>query len=664
MTERTPEELERALAGAERRALELQAWVDSSEAEAEALRTRIATLEGAPAKASGNQQSELQQWLDASEAEVATLAEQVRELEGKLAAAHAQAAPPTVSVETENAVLRMQVAHDKRVSELRQWLEVSEAEAEKLRAQVGDVDPAENKQLRDRVSELETAAQALRDMNSRFLAQADAASKRDLARMQAELDSARAAGNTERLGELEFTLSNAREAISALESERLSAMAQVQRYASRDVVNEHKAKADVEEVKHEKDARIAVLQASLAAREGELKTLEQRLIAYVTGEQQLKEEFERVRRSECDHREQLAHVRGERDTLEAGRSELEQQLTELTKKVTEGQRWLDSAATENEQLTKQLEESRLELAQRPSEQRAAPTLEPAQPQPHLAPPPPPTDALKNDEEDSANLEGFSAVRLHRLEALLSAEQTRSAVLKQFVDASDKSLATLQDQLDFATGRFADLAKRLGISDLDFGEAVDRLEASRRELAALRRELGGAQAQPLLPPPPPLDAFDEPLPVQEDVVSAPMEAVEALAESQAVAAKQAIEALQGDQRAREQLTTDLSWLKAELEKLSNVRDELRTRLGGMVQRELRRKGVVAQLLAELRKTEVASAARVSALRRLQTAIELAQRTAIKVQTIYFQKQIGSLQRQLETAQGKKKVVSLKAIAVRR
>ena len=69
---------------------------------------------------------------------------------------------------------------------------------------------------------------------------------------------------------------------------------------------------------------------------------------------------------------------------------------------------------------------------------------------------------------------------------------------------------------------------------------------------------------------------------------------------------------------------------------------------MVQRELRRKQVVSALLDKLRSTEVAAAARSGTLRRLQAAMELAQRTAVRVQTVYFQKQIGSLQRQLETA----------------
>ena len=52
-------------------------------------------------------------------------------------------------------------------------------------------------------------------------------------------------------------------------------------------------------------------------------------------------------------------------------------------------------------------------------------------------------------------------------------------------------------------------------------------------------------------------------------------------------------------------------------------------------------------------EATTAARAGALKRLQAAIELAQRTAVKVQTVYFQKQIGSLSRQLDAALGKKK-----------
>jgi hypothetical protein len=74
---------------------------------------------------------------------------------------------------------------------------------------------------------------------------------------------------------------------------------------------------------------------------------------------------------------------------------------------------------------------------------------------------------------------------------------------------------------------------------------------------------------------------------------------------------------------------------------------------MVQRELKRKQVVGALLQKLRSTEVASAARAGSLRRLHAALELAQRTAVRVQTVYFQKQIGSLQRQLEVALKKRK-----------
>ena len=140
---------------------------------------------------------------------------------------------------------------------------------------------------------------------------------------------------------------------------------------------------------------------------------------------------------------------------------------------------------------------------------------------------------------------------------------------------------------------------------------------------------------------------------EDVLEAPLDALEAISTQQQQAAREATDALVADQRAREQLVDDLTWLKVELEKLSHVRDDLRQRIHAMVQRELKRKQVVGALLQKLRATEVAAAMRAGSLRRLQAAIELAQRTAVRVQTVYFQKQIGSLQRQLEVALLKRK-----------
>ncbi len=122
------------------------------------------------------------------------------------------------------------------------------------------------------------------------------------------------------------------------------------------------------------------------------------------------------------------------------------------------------------------------------------------------------------------------------------------------------------------------------------------------------------------------------------------------EAQAAVTKEATQALEAEQRAKETLLSDLQWLKTELEKLTNVREDLKQRLASVLTRETKRRGVLAALLAKLRATEVTAAARIGSLRRLQAAIEKAQRNAVRVQTIYFQKQIGSLQRQVENMMG--------------
>ena len=104
----------------------------------------------------------------------------------------------------------------------------------------------------------------------------------------------------------------------------------------------------------------------------------------------------------------------------------------------------------------------------------------------------------------------------------------------------------------------------------------------------------------------------------------------------------------EHRAREQALGDLAWLEAQLALADLKVEALRERVAAMVKRELERKHGMSRLLQALRAAEVSSAARAGTLRRLHAALELAQRTAARVQTIYFQKQIGSLQRQLEVA----------------
>jgi len=695
----------------DRKSDELQQWLDAAEVEAEQLRARVAELEAqvgavpAPstpsAPASDRKSDELQQWLDASEAEVARLTDQLAAKEAEVAklqqldqrhSVEAQAwidsaqeeaevlrakvvADEEVvqkeerqvkeleqwlaSTEGENEALRVRVdeegkraAKDERqAKELQEWLDAAEAEVEGLKAQLAEARPEETKRLKERVAELEASVGSLTEMNRRFSDQAERAAQNEVARLHAELERAKAEGGGEKAEELSALLENAREAIATLEVERRHALAQVQRYASDDsqLATEQERRSQV--LRQEKDARIAVLQASLGQREAELKNLEARVVAYASAETQLKEDHERLRVSECEAREQLAHVRDERGALQSEKNILTEKVAKLSEQLEEAKRWLDDAAAENEGLEKKIEADRLAAVMRETEWSAE--LERAR---AAAPPPPSRRSLAAEvlpePESAEGYEGFSVARLKRLESMLAAETLRADNLRRFLTVAEKGLDSLKDQLELAQARLLDMAKRLGLGEGETSETSMRLLDAARELAAIEAELRGALVEPR-PPPPPLDAFDEAPPKEEDVLSAPMDAVAALADAQAAAARQATEALEGEQRAKETLLGDLSWLKSQLERVSSARDELRTRLEAMVQRELKRKAVVTSLLDRLRANEAGAAARAGALRRLQAAIELAQRNAVRVQTIYFQKQIGSLQRQLEIALGKKR-----------
>jgi chromosome segregation ATPase len=648
--------------GPTKKELELQAYLDDNENELDELRTKVAGLE-AEARLHqphpSHREEELKAYLDDDEKELDELRAKVATLE-----VEAQVHQPHVSHREEE--LKAYLDDDeKELDELRAKAATLEAQAEKHAHLQGSASEAqqwltasetENEKLRERLAELEHANLEMRQMTSRIADSARTSSARDLARLEQEVALARADGAVDRLTELEFSLSGAREAIANLEAARVAAVQQAQRYASRDgsLADDiaRKSKAELDGVSREKDARIAVLQAGLEAREGELKKFEDRLKAWAGSEEALKRELETLRVQECEAREKLGRVTGERDTLSHEKVALANRLEIVTGKLDESTRWLADEQKETESLTQQLDAARLEHVLAAAEMAK---LQPAAPLAAL-PPPPPEDSLIEE-----NLGGFSALRLRRLELQLDAETLRADNLKRLVDLAEHSVVSLADQLELAQGRLADALKRLGLDDPELAQTLDRLGSSSRELTALRNELLSARAQQ--PPPPPIDALDdEAAPVEVDVVSGPLDAVGALAEAQAAATRQATDALQGEQRAREQLIGDLSWLKGELEKLSNVRDDLRGRIATMVQREVKRRGLIASLLETLRKNEVASAARMGTVRRLQAAIELAQRNAVKVQTVYFQKQIGSLNRQLEIALGKRAAQKPKPRAV--
>jgi chromosome segregation ATPase len=606
------------------RLAELQAWVDSSEEEADQLRARVAELEAQKTVASDKPDprlAELQAWVDAAEAEADKLRTRVAELEGK--------------------------HYEAQLAEMRAWVDSSEAEADQLRAKLAEAEAAagQTRTLVERVSELESMNHSLRELNSRFAGQVDAATRRDIEALERQLEQARASGIGEKVVELESSLAVAREAIATLEVERSTAVEQVRRYVEVDSQAARKLKAAEVDAQRaelaERDHRIAGLEAQLAEKVDESSVLQVRLKAYVAEEARLQNDLSHLRQRACTAEEKLGALQSEREALLNDKSTLSARSDELARKLDESQRWLAQSELDTAELERQLEAARTERALRDGSEGLTPAG-------RTQPPPPPKDATEPEGDD---LEGFSVQRLHRLEALLAAEKIKSESLGRFVTTVEHSLARMQEELDAARGRLADLKAKLGLSDDETGEALDRLDATRRELHALKAELSRAHD---------LGPADEEVLDDAEVMEAPLDALEALSAQQDAATREATAALAGEQRAREQLVGDLTWLKNELEKLSHVRDELRQRVQAMVQRELQRKQVVGALLQKLRSTEVSAAARAGSLRRLQAAMELAQRTAVRVQTIYFQKQIGSLQRQLEVLLNVRKSAPLKVV----
>lgn len=653
MVSRTAEDLERALAAAERKATELQAWADASDSEADQLRARVAELEAAaraPAPAKEDSRvKELQAWVDSAEAEGEKLHARIAELESKLAAK----------------------GEDPRVKELQAWVEAEEKEEEALRKRAEEAETevavlkhrfellggalgeapqlaSTNRELVARVSELEAVNHQLRQLNEELTAQVSGGARRDRERLEAQLAEAKAQGAAERVEALEQLLQEANEAVATLEVQRETAVDQVKRYVEEDTQQHAHAVRDLED-KHRKELvtherQVAALEAQLAERTDEVSLLHVRLEAHEGEEARLVQEAAAQRERACTAEQSLGALQTEVAGLRASKGDLERRATDLEHKLDEAKRWLAQGELETSDLEKQLEALKTEHAVLVSSAADAPhgaQVPPPPPSP-MRPPPPPADATAQDE-----LEGYSAQRLHRLEALLAAEQVKSGVLERYVQTSEESLRRLTDELAAANARLLAMAARLGLAESDTGETLERLDAACSELRALSGQLARAQTE--------LEeagAEEGPELAPEDVLEAPLEALEQLTQQQATAAKEAAEALAGEQRAREALMHDLTWLKAELEKLSNVREELKQRLASMVQRELKRRAVVAQLLEKLRSTEVAAAARAGTLLRLQAAMELAQKTAVRVQTIYFQKQIGSLQRQLENVLGQR------------
>ncbi len=616
-----PDELQPALAASTR------CEADSPEVEAAPLRARIAEVEAKPAdpRAAG-----LQTWVDSEEEEEKQPRERIVELEAK----------PTVSTPGPR-VVELQARVDSSEEEAghpRVRIAVLEAQAPDRRA----ASPAEaglsglqsNAQALDlrvlfeRVAELEAVNHSLRGLNTGLVQQVAATGKRDVALLAAQLEAARVNGSGTRVAELQHSLITAREALATLEVQHETAIVEARAHLKDEA---REARLQIDKQRAELVARereVWALTAQLATGADQNEVLEARVKAHEASAQKWETQVGELRERACQAEQALGATQSEAATLWERSGVLEARTSELAGRLDESRRWLAQGELDTAELTRQLLAARTERAQLASTAPAEPGA-PLQ----TVPPPPPADA---DARDDDGLEGFSPQRMHRLEALLAAEKAKTGLLDQFAATATVSLSRMRDDLEAAGGQLADLRTRLGLSDTQTDETLLRLEAARREMRALFTELATLRQH----------APDDELIAPEDVVDAPLAALDELAAHQAEVSQEATRALEGDQRAREQLMGDLTWLKAELEKLSNVREDLRHRIHAMVQRELKRKQVVSALLDKLRSTEVSSASRAGTLRRLHAAMELALKTAVRVQTVYFQKQIGSLNRQLE------------------
>ncbi|HEY1086539.1 MAG TPA: hypothetical protein VGE37_02550 [Archangium sp.] len=516
-------------------------------------------------------------------------------------------------------------AAERKALELQAWADASDQEAEQLRAQLASRPASEGgggAELVERISSLEAVNHSLRRINEELGEQLARSVDRDKERLASQLEAARTSGADARAEQLERALLEANEAVATLESQKAAAVEQVKRIVAAD----HQAE---DQKLRELERQLATLEMQLAEKTDEASVLQVRLKAHEGEERKLMAEVASQRERACVAEEKLGRLEAEVEGLRNDKASAEARASGFEQKLDETKRWLAAGELEVAELERKLDAAKTANAMAQSVGEAAPAPAPA-PVLSLSAPPPPRVEAAND----SDLEGFSPEHMHRLEALLAAEKLKSELLARFAATSEVSLKALHTALDDARAKVMALSHRLNLAEGETDETLERLAAAQREVHALFKEL--AKAQP---------GEAEELEA-DDVLDAPLDELETLSTQQASAAKEAADVLVADQRAREQLVGDLQWLKAELEKLSHVREDLKLRLQAMVKRELARKQTVSALLQKLRSTEVAAAARAGTMRRLQAAMHQAQVAAVRVQTIYFQKQIGSLQRQLE------------------
>lgn len=520
-----------------------------------------------------------------------------------------------IALESELEVVRKEAQGSRsRLEELQDWVDKSEEEGVVLREEIETWQSrakfAENDAHRLRSSLLALEAK-LETRTAQKLEDELSASRTKAIELESQLEQEanelrRARAELNRVGDVQALERRAHEADAAVVS--LSA---------------HVAERD--EALAQAAARIAALEARNNATHEELVALQKKEAAPVVVDtsafdaqiEKLRDDVRRLEargldqdvelkklREPSPERERLVAVQKQNELLNADRALQARKATDLQSRLDEAQRMIAEAAFGRDEMTKELAELRAAL-----EKAKAPT----------------------DESEA----------LRALEARFTEQRLHAAGLTRQLESAGKLIPFLEAEIEKLKAHVLDLQRRLGLSTDEADVARAMFEAAKKALAALRAELN-----PNEPPPPPDDALE--VLADEDVVEEPMAAVEAMATQQTMQLVAATEVLVAEQAARELNVEDLSWLKAELEKLTHVRDALRDRVHAMLQRELARRSVLGKLLATLRMNEVTHAVRVGSLRRLQAAIELSQRTAAHVERVYFQKQIGSMERQLKKA----------------
>lgn len=591
-----------------------------------------------------------------------------------------------------------------RAEDLQQWLTDAEQENVILRSKLDGLERG----TQERTAMLEASMGSMMGQYQRVALKLADVLKNDVTRLQSELRAAQAAKSGAEVTRLEAELAGARNVVQQLEQERDAALAQVQALVG-DASSPRLEAAlkSLQGLVEDRQSSVVSLEARLHAAQSAEASLKSELEVQRFKTHELERECSRLRVPGVSVAQplSLAELDGERRRASQAEERLESAETEraklandcarlrhelatamshleslgnnphpaakapelevLQRRVASAEERLESAETERAKLANDCSRLKHELATAMSHLEAlgraqpastpevealqkraasaeerlasaeaerarleaalahAPPLVMLQPPPApkeervVQPPPPPTEALV-----SADLERAAA-----LERELERMRARSDDADRYAKGLVEELARGRTALETAHDRLVDAVTRHA-DDVAVTDA----------LAQVASALGLEGAEVLS---------------EGDLVAEPLQAVDALTQAQAVATERLTKAVEADVVAREQTLSDLNWLKIELEKLTHVRDELKARLESMVQRELKRKATMTALLGQLRMTEVSSSMRMAAMRRVQSAISAKAKAEAATQTVFFQRQIGSLQRQLEMAQGRRR-----------